>query len=290
MAEEIAKLLKDLTTTAEVVPEEVTAWLGRLVLFYGVPFQYLVPEEEMLPAESLRFFYVDPIWVQCLVQGACSVGNGGVADALIDGAMNSLVQPNGGESATGPSITGTSAAGVRGQLRRQYEGIPAPSGNDLAWPLTGFLLRSAVVSGWRGLEFTAKQADGKELQALRIEQLAPDIMLGIFNGTLEKLVVRQPQESLHFGLAKGRNSYEKTLRDLNTGEIFSTNPIISVNLTESNLMRKQELPGVIKVADLALEMKKKLKGHLVNDEKFTSAEFAVEMIEAAGEFTFTRRA
>jgi hypothetical protein len=31
-------------------------WLARLKLLYGVPFNYLVPDEGMLPPESIRFF------------------------------------------------------------------------------------------------------------------------------------------------------------------------------------------------------------------------------------------
>src|SRR5271169_137539 len=110
MPEGIADKLKT-SVTADLVSDEVTNWLGRLVLLYGVPFHYLVPEEEMLPSESIRFFYVDPIWIQCLVQGACSVGSSGYVDTIIDRAMNSLVQPNRPDSTLkDASVTGKAAA------------------------------------------------------------------------------------------------------------------------------------------------------------------------------------
>ena len=52
-------------------------------------------------------------------------------------------------------------------------------------------------------------------------------------------------------------------------------------------MREQEQKGVIKIAELAGRMKTALSGlGQLQQDKFTSAEFAVEMIEAAGEFTF----
>ncbi|MYS80935.1 hypothetical protein GTZ85_12100, partial [Streptomyces sp. SID5474] len=38
----------------------IVAWLDRLRLLHGVPFADLVPDERMLPAESLRLFHVDP--------------------------------------------------------------------------------------------------------------------------------------------------------------------------------------------------------------------------------------
>lgn len=318
MPEGIAEKLKT-GLTVQDVPDEVTTWLGRLVLLYGLPFQYLVPEEEMLPAESIRFFELDPIWIQCLVQGACSVGSSGYGDTFIDGAMNSLVQPNRPDTAKEASITGKSAAGARDRLRQQMEGVAVPErSEDLEWPLTGFLLRSAVVKGWRGLEFMAyrtlrkdekKHWEGKSLndddkaklaggfaplKALRIEQLSPDVMLGIFNGTLAQLVVRQPQESLHFGLTKEGKSYIKTLRSIgyknasNAGEILQKSV---VNLASQNLMRDpQQAPGVIRIAALAEEMRKQLAALGELKQRFTSAEFAVEMIEAAGQFTFMPKA
>lgn len=301
--------------TAQDVPEEVSAWLGRLVLLYGVPFHYLVPEEGMLPPESIRFFYLDPLWIQYAIQGACSVGNTDGGDTLIDKAMNTLVQANQPSNASANSITTHAAASVRDRLRRQYEGIAMPEeSQELAWPLTGFLLRSSVVKGWPGLEIRAYRAatdaekkapvttlndeDREKLkaglvrvQALRIEQLSSDVMLGLFNGAMEQLIVRQPQESLHLGLTRRNDSFSKDLRRLGfkdstvAGQNFDGN---TIDFAAKKLMRVQTQPGVINVAALATEMKSQLGrvGELEGG-KFTSAEFAVEMIEAAGEFTFT---
>ncbi|MGE0683356.1 MAG: hypothetical protein AB7P69_20955 [Candidatus Binatia bacterium] len=276
-----SKLEETLTSSKPDIPEEVTSWLGRLVLLYGVPFQYLMPEEDMLPRESLRFFFLDPIWMQCLVQGACSIGSNGYGDRIIDSAMNAWVQPNQPDEKTQASLANKKAAGVRDRLRKQYEDVPLPAKDAwLDWPLTGFLLRSAVVEGWRGLEVMAyrqlTEAEKKDLttklsgkvkdilekaiknkeqsgslradlrdllrnqkpeelktlfqlagvqtqeeflkllvelvtplKPLRIEQLSKDVMLGLFNGIIAQLVIRQPQEGLHFGLTKEGLSYTK---------------------------------------------------------------------------------
>ena len=113
-------------------------------------------------------------------------------------------------------------------------------------------------------------------------------MLGIFNGKIAQLMVRQPQESLHFGLARRNGSFFKSPRHLgfkdskNAGEVFEP----AIDLTEKKLIREQPQKGVINVADLAAALKTQLKDELL-ESKFTSAEFGVEMIEAAGEFTFT---
>ncbi len=293
---------------------EVSSWLGRLVLLYGVPFHYLIPEEPMLPPESLRFFFVDPIWIQCLVQGACSIGSNGYGDAVMDRAMNQWVQPNQPWGKDRASAANQEAASVRDRLRLQYEGVALPSEECcLNWPLTGFLLRSAVVEGWRGLEVLAYGSlSGREIESgppedlndkrkagieedvvplkpLRIEQLSGDVMLCIFNGVIAQLVIRQPREGLHFGLTPEKGAYTKTLRELGhkdpnrAGQVL---PGLTIDLAGSKLLRDQEYPGVIRVAAAADAMKDLLRGagELKNDS-FTSAEFAVEMIEAAGEFT-----
>ena len=45
------------TPTADLeLPETVRSWFENLILLEGVPFRYLVPDECMLPAESIRFF------------------------------------------------------------------------------------------------------------------------------------------------------------------------------------------------------------------------------------------
>ena len=54
---------------------EVVNWLSRLRLLQGVPFVYIVPTEEMLPNESIRFYHMDRNWLDSLVDGAISVGS-----------------------------------------------------------------------------------------------------------------------------------------------------------------------------------------------------------------------
>lgn len=280
--------------------DDVAAWLGRLVLLYGVPFHYLVPEEEMLPIRdkdnneqgSLRFFYVDPVWIQCLVQGACSIGNTEYGNTIIDKALNQWVQPNQPVGETAPGAADQNAASVRDRLRREHEGVEHPEGDPcLNWPLTGFLLRSPVVEGWRGLEihaykeltdeeenkppenasdeeknkFKDKCKEVPRLKPLRIEQLSKDVLLGIFNGKIAELVIRQPREGLHFGLTRlGGQSYQKTLRKLGGKGVGQTltddakKPLV-VELNEDNgLLRKQDQKGVIRIAEIAKKIQERL--------------------------------
>jgi hypothetical protein len=135
------------------------------------------------------------------------------------------------------------------------------------------------------------------LKPLRIEQLSKDVMLGLFNGVLDQLVIRQPQEGLHFGFTPLKQSYTKTLRELGyknpakAGEIM---PNESISLSDGDMMRDMS-KGVVNIEKLASRMKsdlirlKQLKSDSPKPNNFTSAEFAVETIEAAGEFTYLPR-
>ena len=60
----------DPTLGPRVTPLELRAFLARLRLLDGVPFSYLVDDSELLPTESIRFFYLDRAWTDALVQGA----------------------------------------------------------------------------------------------------------------------------------------------------------------------------------------------------------------------------
>lgn len=56
------------------LPDNIKSWLNNLLFLKQVPFNYLVPYEQMLPVESIRFFMLDMQWIQSLLDGAMSVG------------------------------------------------------------------------------------------------------------------------------------------------------------------------------------------------------------------------
>ncbi|KAI8195455.1 hypothetical protein K4K52_012355 [Colletotrichum sp. SAR 10_76] len=53
----------------------VMTWLLGKMFLDGVPAHYLITDPSHLPEESLRFFYIDPNWVEALLDGALSLGN-----------------------------------------------------------------------------------------------------------------------------------------------------------------------------------------------------------------------
>ena len=101
------------------LPETVASWFENLILLEGVPFNYLVPDERMLPVESIRFFQIDPIWMECLADGAFSIGRVLLSDKEHDESH-----------------------------KENQLGALSPKKKKAS----GFLIRSDVVAGWPGLQ------------------------------------------------------------------------------------------------------------------------------------------
>jgi hypothetical protein len=253
------------------IPPEVTQFLARAVLLYGVPFDYLVPDERMLPPESIRFFYLDPGWIDTLVQGAAGVGRPGATDTVLDERIRF--------DALKQAVADVREIGPASQNEKRVK--------EANWPLTGFLMHSELVDGWQGVEMRAYGQDTAELAPLRIDRLAPDVMLCIFNGAVVRLEVKQPPEGLHFGLSpKGGGQYQRgSLRRVTSdgGEPGAQIPKGSDDKPIDAPMRGTT--RVVQVVALADTFRTRLS--LL---KFTSAEFAVQMVESPGLVEFKPRA
>jgi hypothetical protein len=180
-----------------VVPSELRHFLARLRLLHGVPFSYLVPDENLLPVESIRFFYLDRAWTDALVQGALSVGTISTSDR----AELEQVHPH-----------------VRAEVDATERKVRTPRDEPLlqgtSGTITGFLLRSRVVSGWPGLHVrgysedvlpddelsTVAESHPSRMKVLRMERLAPAVLLVLFDGVPAVVHVEEPRQGLQFGI------------------------------------------------------------------------------------------
>lgn len=161
----------------------VAGTLGELRLLRNIPFIHLVPDARMLPAESIRFFYLDPNWLSALVAGALSVGLGSSRDAALQARLGPPLQRK--------------ALGAALAWRAKRTGRPAPTAPD---GLTGgFLLRSALVSGWPGLGVVGA-CQGEPVPILRLDHLGSGVLFCLFNGVPDTLTLTEPQEGLAFGV------------------------------------------------------------------------------------------
>jgi hypothetical protein len=173
----------------EGVQEELTAvagWLAKLLLLYPVPFTLLVPDARMLANETLRFFYVDQNWLRCLVDGALSIGMESSRDTLFHQTTHELIHA--------AALTATR------ELREQRIGVAPPVTADGDTVISGFLLRSGVVSGWPNLAVRGGMNDGTPLKTLRMDHLAPNLLFCLFGGVPDFVELSEPQEGLRFGV------------------------------------------------------------------------------------------
>jgi hypothetical protein len=255
---------------------EVAAWLARLKALMGVPFAYLVPDEEMLPPESLRFFQVDQNWLYCLIDGAYSVARVTTDDVAHDHAVAPHLH-----AATNHLVARRLAGG---------NGLPKK-----ILQITGFLLRSGVVSGWPGMKVQCQDAEGKVLSdpALRIECIAPDILLCLVSGVIAKVIFQLPPESLQMGID----------RDSDTGKLSPTKELRSTiappdkpDLKPGTFIHGCKAPiflrdhsRTLKVNATASAMRSAL-APLKAIADFTPAEFGVEMSEGLQMVTFSNDA
>jgi hypothetical protein len=123
-------------------------------------------------------------------------------------------------------------------------------------------------------------------------------MLCIFNGPLTRIEIRQPPEGMHFGAG----GFEKTslrkvtkenagkqinlIKDYGPGAGARPSRVEPKHHELKVPFRKPEALGVVDVTELKKLLHQALKDSDGTD-KFTSAEFAVQMTESPGQLTIT---
>lgn len=254
----------------------VVAWMTRLHLLHGVPFHYLVPDERMLPAESLRFFRLDDNWMDALLDGAYSIGFAGAAEPTARAARSQVMAA---ARAATPRVRRDVLAAPRTMAASSSNvARDEPSGSG-GGPVSGFLLRSAVVSGWPGVEVRgwADAAGTAPLALLRLEAVAPSLLLCLFDGVAAAVELREPAEALHFGVEAAGDGWRKAVRyaapvDGHAAGDFS-------DVTVEVPMRSAET-GVVDVSTLAAVLGGSAFGASPPEGAvFTAAEFGLEMVE-----------
>jgi hypothetical protein len=183
----------------------VVEWLARVRLLQGVPFSYLVPHEQMLPRESVRFFYVNRNWLDAAVDGALSLGASTSRErALLESLYRDLRDDV-----------------DQAERNLWQQAIGGTLQDGAAEVITGLLLRSRIVSGWPGLEIRAtRMVDGEEapVQLLRVERLAPAVLLVLMDGIPGTVTLDEPRGGAHLGVdeaAGGKRTV--TMRDPASG-------------------------------------------------------------------------
>jgi hypothetical protein len=253
-----------------IVPLDLRQWLARLRLLEGVPFAYLVADSLLLPPESIRFFYVDRNWTDALIQGALSAGTANSADRA---QLEQLHAP------------------IRNEIDEEERLVRMPGGEEVqkgpAGTITGFLLRSRAVSGWPGMHVRAYRREvGKDneiipeshpdrIKVLRLERLAPAVLLALFDGVPAVVHLEEPRHGLQFGVrlaqSGGTNQFNAFVvaRDAQTSDDVKPETDVPVTFRRGS-------PGVLDLTRTANALIGTAATH--TGPALDGAEFALEMI------------
>lgn len=138
-----------------------------LDLYYlvNVPSHYLMPDQSLVPRESLRIFFVDHNWIDAIVDGALSLGNQG-----------------------GPELGGKKEHEtddiVRKAIKERINRLfTDPTCHPPAIPRYGFYLRSAVAAQFPDLKVSVEVtgAPSGNPYLLRQDMIDKETMLGFFS-------------------------------------------------------------------------------------------------------------
>jgi hypothetical protein len=261
---------------APELPEPLTFWLAQLTLLYGVPVEYLLPDNRMLPVESMRFFYVDRNWLDRLVDGALSVGVFSSREKVFNAAFYKGVY----------SQIDVMQLELRARLKEETPPVVTASGGGI----TGLVFRSRVVSGWPGLEVEASNG-GKPVDIIRMDRLSDNLLLCLFNGLPDKVSFIEPGEGLHFGIVWNEvpTTFKVSLRGLGFPDEKTYPPgkqIINNNvpLTADGtlLTGTGQEPGVVDIMELKNNITKAMPANALEKGKLTPAGMAIQLVKAAG--------
>lgn len=160
--------------------EPLAKWLAKLLLLYPVPLENLIPREELLEKESVKFFFLDKNWQSALYDGAVSIGLYSSKQSACNQAVRSILFEE-----TEKQLY---------EYRAGLYGMEPPQ--DKQEILSGFLVRAEMTSQWPTTSVSAKDKEGNDLPILRMEHLSQDTMILIFDGIASLVVVNEPEEGI----------------------------------------------------------------------------------------------
>ena len=153
--------------------------------------------------------------------------------------------------------------------------------------VTGFLLRSAAVAGWPAAA-AAGWADTERrttVDLLRSVRLGDDVLLCLFDGVVRAIALHEPPGQLHCGAEGEPGRHTTTLRQVtgaDRGHQYDPPAGVAPVPTRSD-------QRTIRVAPCAAGLKDILNLRFAQGlTQFTSAEFALEMIQGVVEVEFSQ--
>ncbi|KAF5989716.1 hypothetical protein FBULB1_719 [Fusarium bulbicola] len=187
----------------------VVAWVYDALFLANIPWYHLFMEPSSLPPNSIRFFYVDPTWLNAYLDGALSIGN------HVEGDQDSV------------------RAAIKALLQKPFTTENTESGHKPQVPISGLLLRSPLVADFQDLGIQAPRGpDDSRAPILRRVKLAPDILLVLFDRALtnaefpQGIEICQPPHEQCFLAYNGKvenGKIEMAYRNITTNSTSSDN-------------------------------------------------------------------
>ena len=97
------------------MPERLAAFLLDIRLLRRIPLSYLVPDPDLLPPESIRFFHVNQTWVDRVIDGVFSNTNIGTVDFHYNLTTLQLIR-----ASIDPAPGGMTGLLIRSELTRRW--------------------------------------------------------------------------------------------------------------------------------------------------------------------------
>ena len=255
----------------------IVEWLARTSLLYNVPFDHIVPDPRLLPIESIRFFYFDRSWIDSLIDGAMSIGVQSSKDSHYYKITKDIIRD--------------AVAKLILQLREKLLGFPITDSDPTDGVIAGFLLRSAVLTQFPGIEIkgyrTIAQNDEGELQGadrmqlLRMERLSPNVLICLFPDTPAWIEFDEPKEGLCFGVEPNETELQIAIRDPANGELMHDN---IYTLDDTADFRGGRSGRVLDISHLNTSLAKKLSMASLN-----SADFALQLVKVPEQMIFQNK-
>ena len=176
------------------LPERLREFLTDLRLLRHLPLSYLVPDAALLPPESIRFFHVDPTWVDRLIDGVFAAANTGTVDFVFSYSMLQMAR-----------------VGIDTELTNLAKAQIAGTAWTGGQPMTGMLIRSELARRWpdmiiRGYTSTnVADPTVPTVPVLRAEPISKDIYIALFAGQPQMVHVREPNVGTRYGVEAQAN-------------------------------------------------------------------------------------
>lgn len=244
--------------------DPIASWLAKLSLLYPVPFSYLIPNPDLLPAESIRFFYIDAGWIDALQAGAMSIAFHHSLDVTLYTALRPAFEA---------AVT---------KHRKQSIYRAGASHTTKSSIMTGVLINSQLVADLPTLAISATIA-GKPVGIVRDDLLSPTVRLCLFDPAAvpDTVTLAEPYRELQFGFQfAAQNQLKIYLRTVTPGGNIGQLTGASFSV-DSTYFRTPTTSGVIQIAQLASALDKQLQSN-----NFRAGDFAIQVVNVPEKQSF----